>query len=288
MKVHRSIVLTALIPSAAHDVDVFANAVQRAERAGVDTVEFYTDFTNMRRWSKVLEDFNIRGVYLAAHIQKIRASSLCSLDDRHREDALELAKACVDAGIEGRCWRVLLSGGRYPEQASREVESWNELKNNLKYLAAYCENKTTLSLEPGDRDVDAMQLAGPTAETVAITEEIVRDHPSFRLTMDLSHIAQLNESPKEAVVAAAPYCDHVHVANCVLRKDSAIYGDKHPYFDEPQGFYRREQLQRITRFALRALPHPEVTIAAEIITKGGIEELDRLLNDEEWLFLDSE
>lgn len=283
MKVYHSVVLTALIPEAKNDLWLFAAAAERAAEAGADTIEFYTEPQNARRWGNVLKELGMRGVYLAAYIQKQMGYDLSSTDPATAAKAVEIGKASIDAGMEAGAWRVLLSGGRYPEHSGEEALAWDALREALCSLAEYAKGGISLSLEPGDRSVDAMQLAGPTADTVNMIEQIAARYP-IALTMDVSHMAQLAEQPEEAIRRAAPFCDHVHIANCVLKKDSSLYGDKHPFFDEPDGVYTRQRLQQLADFSLRVLPHSELTVAAEVISKGGMSEVDRLLKDEAWLF----
>lgn len=283
MRVCHSLVLTAFVPDAIHDICVFTEAAQCAAEAGADTIEFYTEPENARRWGGVLRDLKLRGIYLAAYIQKRAGYDLCSVDPISARKALDVGRACIDAALEAGAWRVLFSGGRYPESDMDEWAAWDGLQAQLSSLAAYAKRQISLSLEPGDRDVDAMQLAGPTENTVRMIGQIGQDYP-IRLTMDVSHIAQLGERPEESILKAAPYCDHVHIANCVLKRDSVLYGDKHPFFTEPEGAYTRERLQQLADYSLNVLPFSEVTISAEVISKGGVRELRHFLKDEAWLF----
>jgi len=91
-----------------------------------------------------------------------------------------------------------------------------------------------LTFEYFDRDVEKKRLIGPTTEAAALARAV--DRPNFGLTVDLSHLPLLNETPAEALGAAAPYLIHAHIGNCVMdHPESPLYGDFHPRFGHPQG-----------------------------------------------------
>ncbi|MGE5623569.1 MAG: sugar phosphate isomerase/epimerase, partial [Methanocella sp.] len=91
-----------------------------------------------------------------------------------------------------------------------------------------------VALEHSDRTVDKRCLLGPTPEAVAFADEIRRDHPSFGLVMDLSHLRLLEEGPREAVLTAEGRIVLAHVANCVAGEpENPLFGDKHPPFGVP-------------------------------------------------------
>jgi sugar phosphate isomerase/epimerase len=51
------------------------------------------------------------------------------------------------------------------------------------------------------------------------------------LTVDLSHLPLLNETPQEALAAAKDHLAHIHVGNCLMKDvNHPAYGDNHPPF----------------------------------------------------------
>ena len=49
--------------------------------------------------------------------------------------------------------------------------------------------------------------------------------------MDTSHLIQLDEKLLDCIKKALPYCNHIHLANCVIKdKLHELYGDKHTEF----------------------------------------------------------
>ncbi len=91
-----------------------------------------------------------------------------------------------------------------------------------------------ITLENFDRDVEKKRLIGPTVEAAAFADRV--DRANFGLTVDLSHLPMLRETPAEALRAAGHHLIHAHIGNCVIdHRDSAIYGDFHPRFGHPEG-----------------------------------------------------
>ena len=129
-----------------------------------------------------------------------------------------------------------------------------------------------------------MQLSGPTEDSLLIAKSIKEKYKMFWLTMDTSHIAQLGEDPERSLILAAPYCDHVHIANCILDSGSSLYGDKHPSFDIDSVVYSRTQLKLLTSIIIGNYRHRDLTIGIEIISAGDIENFENTLNNERWFF----
>jgi sugar phosphate isomerase/epimerase len=91
-----------------------------------------------------------------------------------------------------------------------------------------------LTLENFDRDIEKKRLIGPTAEAAALADAI--DRPNFGLTIDLSHLPLLRETPIAALRAAGRHLIHAHIGNCVIDDPaSPLYGDMHPRFGHPDG-----------------------------------------------------
>lgn len=282
MQVNKSIILTALVPSAIHNREIFAESVRLAAAKGINTIEYYCEPVDAADRGGLLREHQLKGIYLAAYYQKKHKINLSSTDDKERGLSVETALRSIDAALESGADRVLLSSGMYPADRREEAAAWDALGESLDRLLAYTQDGLVLSLEPGDREVQAMQLSGPTDKTLDLAAELGKDHGHFRLTMDTSHIKQLEEDPYASLLAAAPYCDHIHLANCVLEKTSPLYGDQHPSFDTPGAVYTREQLAGLASFILENYKHPELIMGIEVIASGGIDALHGLLETEKW------
>ena len=284
MRIHRSIVLTALMPSTIRNREDFAVAVHKSAACGLDTIEFFTDFSNSAAWGNILHEYGLRSVYLAAYYQKKNGFDLCAVSNTKRQNAIDAGRRCIDAALEAGAQRVVISGGRYPDTAEDENLAWEALADSICFLMEHSKEQIAISLEPGDRDIEAMQLLGPTKDSLLIAKLIKEKYKMFWLTMDTSHIAQLGEDPRTSLTIAAPYFDHVHIANCILDPTSALYGDKHPSFDTDNVVYSRTQLKQLTQTIISNCQHPDITVGIEVISAGAIEDLHNILNSERWLF----
>ena len=142
-----------------------------------------------------------------------------------------------------------------------------------------------LTLEPGDRSVDSKQLAGPTDDTVAWLESFPGNQSFLQLTMDTSHIAQLGEDVRSAIDKTKKHCNHIHIANCILKEDHPLYGDKHPLFSDKDAYYSIDDLKDITSGFIS--PEKDITVSIEIINRSEDEweMFERILEEESWFFL---
>jgi sugar phosphate isomerase/epimerase len=91
------------------------------------------------------------------------------------------------------------------------------------------EKPIALTVRQGFRLVQAAERVGRKL-AVAIERE------NFGLTIDLSHLPLIRETPAEALRAAGPHLIHAHIGNCVIDyPQSSLYGDFHPRFGHPEG-----------------------------------------------------
>jgi len=161
-----------------------------------------------------------------------------SLDDAARAAALERLRVLIDEAIEFDAPLAMVTGPRDPGPALREAVT-ARLAEDLAALCDYADQRAQgrrlhLTLEHFDRDMEKKRLVGPTVEAVALVERVGREN--FGLTLDLSHLPLLGESPAEAVRMAAPHLIHAHIGNCVVDDPaSPLFGDFHPRFGHPAG-----------------------------------------------------
>lgn len=168
--------------------------------------------------------------------------NLAALDEGGRKRAVAQVKASIDqAYFLGARLVALLDGpDSYPgpERADKAKE---QLIKSLKELCAYAGEEArdyllAISLEVFDRDVDKRSLLGPAPEVAEVAAQVRTEYDNFGVTVDLSHLPLLGESPRQALTPVQEYLVHIHVGNCVLRdKDHPAYGDYHPPFGCPGG-----------------------------------------------------
>ncbi len=91
-----------------------------------------------------------------------------------------------------------------------------------------------ITLENFDRDVEKKRLIGPSVEAASFADSV--DRANFGLTIDLSHLPMLKETPEQALRAAGKHLIHAHIGNCVIdHPGSKLFGDFHPRFGHPEG-----------------------------------------------------
>jgi len=171
--------------------------------------------------------------------------NLNSEDEAERRKAVDQIKACIDEAYFMGARGCALLAGKDPGEAGRDTAK-KLLVQSLKELCDYSRSKGSMPiiLETFDREQYGKNaVAGPTAESVAISEAVRADWPSFGLMLDLSHLPMLKESAREALTLAKDHLVHVHIGNCVIRDPShPAYGDEHPRFGIPGGENGVEEL----------------------------------------------
>ncbi len=161
-----------------------------------------------------------------------------SADVDQRSAAVSRLKTLIDEAIDVGCVLAMVQGPLDPGPDQRQATT-DRLVKDLQELCDYAAARSRqrllyLTFENFDRDVEKKRLIGPTVEAVQMARCI--DRPNFGLTIDLSHLPLLNETPAQALQTAAPYLIHAHIGNCVIdHPESPLYGDFHPRFGHPLG-----------------------------------------------------
>jgi sugar phosphate isomerase/epimerase len=159
-------------------------------------------------------------------------------DADQRRMAVERLKALLDEAVDMNCSMAMVQGPLDPgpnERAATTARLVEDLRELCDYASARSRGRhLRLTFENFDREVEKKRLIGPTAEAAVLAKAV--DRPNFGLTVDLSHLPLLRETPAEALGAAAPYLLHAHIGNCVVSdRTSPLYGDFHPRFGHPLG-----------------------------------------------------
>jgi sugar phosphate isomerase/epimerase len=155
-----------------------------------------------------------------------------SLDAEKRRAAVERLKQAIDEAYELGAQRFALLSGPYPGEA-QEAAAIEALIDSLHQLCTYAESKGSMGvvIETFDRTIDKKSLIGPNALAVELSKAVRRNHPTFGLMLDLSHLPLQFESSEHALTTAKDHLVHAHIGNCVVKDRShSLYGDLHPRF----------------------------------------------------------
>ena len=278
----RSMVLTPLIPAAEKDIAWFEKGVAAFADCGIRVVEYYTAAEQIPAYQCVLNKYDMKGIYLHAVQQKRENINLSALEESERQraedTAVHTARLCAEAGV----YAMLITSGRRPGNAQMLPAAKESLCRSLRSLSAGAE--LPLLLEPGDTEVHSCQTIGHTDETVELLRML--DLPNLTLTMDSSHIAQLGENVDEALRMAAPWCSHVHLANCVLKAGHPLYGDQHPFFIQEDSVFSPEDLHAIMKRIPALLGKQEFMVSVEVISREPDAEtsIRRMKQEASWFF----
>ncbi len=187
-------------------------------------------------------------VYLPILPIIIEDLGLGSADSNQRQAAQARLRALIDEAIEFDAPLAMITGPRDPGPAERAA-TVERLAEDLRSLCDYADARSRqrrlhLTFENFDRDIEKQRLIGPTTEAVTLIEAV--DRPNIGLTIDLSHLPLLGETPAHALRAAAPHLIHAHIGNCVVdHPQSPLYGDFHPRFGHPEG---RNDLPQVVEY----------------------------------------
>jgi sugar phosphate isomerase/epimerase len=166
--------------------------------------------------------------------------SLNDPDDAARSKAVAECKVSVDMAYELGARIMAVLSGPDPGEGQRG-RAGELLADSLRQVCAYAQERgqdylLAISLENFDRAIDKRCLIGPTAEAAKVAEMVKQQYSNFGLTIDLSHLPLIGETPHDMVIAAIDHLIHVHIGNCLTsEKQHPAYGDMHPRFGLPGG-----------------------------------------------------
>ncbi len=178
--------------------------------------------------------------------------NLNALEARERQKAVDAVRACLAEAIEWKAQGLAVLSGPMPAPQHRDIAK-AMLIASLKELCEVSRrlNGPPLRLESFDSVPYGKNcLIGATGDAAELADKVAAFYPSFGLTLDLSHLPLLNETPDQAIGAAQGTLRHVHIGNCVMRDPAhPAYGDNHPVFGCPGG---ENDVRELTAF-LKAL-----------------------------------
>jgi sugar phosphate isomerase/epimerase len=265
----RGVVLTSIWPAAVSSYEEFIWILSYFSRFGIGCFEFWSLLGDIEPRVSAIKNIGGRAIYLLAARQKSEILNLCAINPVERKYAVNQTINHLEAARRAKVDAVLITSGKI--QNGKDEDALSALEESLIDIDLWA-NKTqcemTMSIEPGDRDIDACQLIGSTKLAVAMVERLRNKGVVFSLTMDTSHIAQLGEKPEDSFEIAKPFSQHIHLANCVLNGDSPLYGDKHPLFDCDNGFFSSSDLKNIYEQVRYLYRVENLVVSVEIINRA--------------------
>ena len=293
-KFEKSIVLPAFFPSSMERAPHFLEAIKTLKNYNIHFIEFYYKGNDRKTIQEYLTSYNIKNIYLGAMAAKQKNLNLSSLNQELREESVQEMKRCIDEAYFYGSQSILINSGQSPDNGEKKV-AYEYLKKSIEELLKYIEGEAqdyrlNLSLEPGDTKVDSFSLIGSTDLAIKIVQEIREKYRNFSLTLDTSHLRQLDEEPIDSIKRASPYCNHIHLANCIIRdKSYKLYGDKHPEFGIEGGEISIEGLRNIWESIKGIYKGTKLIVGLEIICrkKNNQEEIDyfeNIMKDLNWFY----
>ncbi len=237
MYIHKSFVLLSAFPSSKNGFNEMKNAVELVKPYDFSVIEYYCEKCDTNQISNLLDGY--QSVFLAAALQKAQGYNLCTSIADDRRKSVDAMAECFRFARQAGAKSVLINSGPRPEKEEDDEVCLKYLEDSICELHQRVSDIQIL-LEPGDRDIEYRHLIGHTNMAVSFIRNIYKEVPCIRLVFDISHIAQLNEDLYTSWEIAKKYCTHVHLANCVLDRNSSLFGDKHPLFSVKNGIYSHE------------------------------------------------
>jgi sugar phosphate isomerase/epimerase len=290
----KSIVLPAFFPSSMENAQHFLNAIRTLKNYDICSIEFYYKGNYRKTIKEYLISHDIKSIYLGAMAAKQKNLNLSSPNKELREESAQEMKKCIDDAYFYGSYSILINSGRSPDNGEDEIV-YEYLKKSLEELLKYIDvsakdYKLNLTLEPGDTRVDSFSLIGNTDLAIKLVWEIREKYKNFGLTMDTSHLRQLDEKPLDSIKKAFPYCNHIHLANCIIKdKTSNLYGDKHPEFGIEGGEISIEELRNILKTIKKIYEGSELMVGLEIIcrkenNKEEIDYFENMMKNLSWFY----
>lgn len=187
---------------------------------------------------ELLSAAKVRVVYLPVLPILLEDLGIGSADADKRTAGMTRLRLLLDEAIEFDAPMAMIMAPRDVPETERPA-ALERFQQDVRDLCDYADAKSTrtrlhITLENFDRDVEKKRLIGPSVEAAAFADAVNR--ANFGLTIDLSHLPLLRETPEQALRAAGRHLIHAHIGNCVIGDaKSKLYGDFHPRFGHPEG-----------------------------------------------------
>lgn len=287
-KTKKSIVLPAFFKESVNDINCLLNSINIIKEYGFSVVEFYFEGNNKEQIKDQLKKENLTSIYLGAAGIKKNKLNLASLDENLRRASIEELKKYIEDAYYFEARAILINSGKKTVEENKLL-SYQALKSSLKELLQFSVKKSDnylldVFIETGDTEIESFELIGNTEFAVKFVQDIQGKYSNIFLTLDTSHLRQLGEDPLTSIKKAFKYCKHIHIANCVLDKESPLYGDKHPRFGVKKGEFDSKSIKKIYNNICNMYKEHQLIISLEIICRedGPIEFFKQIINEIDW------
>ena len=187
---------------------------------------------------ELLSAAQLQVVYLPVLPILLEDIGIGSADADKRAAGMVHLRRLLDEAIEFNAPLAMIMAPRDVAEAERPA-ALDRFAEDVRVLCDYADAQSKhtrlhITLENFDRDVEKKRLLGPTLEAAAFADVVEREN--FGLTIDLSHLPLLRETPEHALRSAGRHLMHAHIGNCVVaHPHSKLFGDFHPRFGHPEG-----------------------------------------------------
>lgn len=282
----KGLMLTNAMLSSEKDPAMFKYGVEALRDYDIQLVEYYTKDEHLaKEYGRIVKENGYIGIFHSALDQKRSGwCRLCSEDEAVRKKSVDFSKWTIDKAVSSGAIRAVIQSGTYPEDSSKEAACWDALTKSVEELSSFVGKDVQLGIEPCDRSLDVRQLIGPSMATYTFIKNLNRDN--IILTLDTAHIALTFEDVIETVKLCKPFCDHIHIANCVVDPSVELYGDKHPLFGYPGSVFSDEEAQTMYNDILDIYAGQDLYISPEMICRENDEKtyFGKMLNSMPWFF----
>jgi sugar phosphate isomerase/epimerase len=240
------IIQSMAFPSSFNDKEsLFESIKQIALDDYFDVIEMgqIKDLGAREQIKQLLEVSKLTNVYSGHSRLLLSGLNINDLNEEGRKKAVEELKKGIDEAYYMGAINFSFLSGHYVE--GKREEALEALVKSTKELCNYSAEKGSMPvlLEVFDYDIDKKCLLGPVELVKRYAEQVSSEHKNFGIMVDLSHLPQLRETPREAIIPIKEYVKHVHIGNAVVKDPTMeAYGDLHPRFGFPNSENDVEEL----------------------------------------------
>ena len=222
-------------------------------RTDIEVLDLCVPYGEERR-RKAIEMIRACGksIVYAAHLLPKAKMPECSPNPVERAQVELLALDQIEVAEAAGAGRFVFSSGSEPGPPGERAAAWDAFAGFCRTISPRLrEAGITGMIEPFDREIDQMHLAGPTSEVVAFLDSLRPQVDNIGIELDIAHLPLMGEAFDEAFKTVARYLTHVHFGNCVLRDPQhPCYGDKHPPIGTEGGEIDTPQLAEVLQILL--------------------------------------
>lgn len=179
-----------------------------------------------------------------------RSLAPAAMDSEHRDYSLKVYKDELERAKLCNAQKIITNSG------PNDIENREKCKAHLVdfYVElCKCAESMIVMIEPTDWDTSKCKLIGSSNDAVEICER-VRDAGCENMAsmIDMCHVPLMHETLEQSFHDTGKYLEHIHLGNCVLDKESGLYGDKHPGYGIEGGCYGVDDLAEMFKLGINS------------------------------------